>query len=194
GWAKLLRHVALVTVNGEPASINSGGELNLQITAGLITQLRSIPFGTALEITPRYDSRTGRIEVRIRAEVSELTPPLVGNIPGRSRTELSTLVNLQLGQSIMLGGLTSKSVQQSQSGWPGLSQIPIVGALFGTNIRREDGQENYVFVVPTVTQAVSRSQQDRIREALRIYESFGGFGGRSLGEIELIEPAPQGYQ
>jgi type II secretory pathway component GspD/PulD (secretin) len=131
------------------------------VTAGLQTQLRTIRFGTIIEMTPRYDSGSGRVEVQIRADVSELTPPVTGSIPGRSRTEVRTLVNLELGQSIMLGGLTSRSAQSSQSGLPGLSQIPILGVLFGTNSRREDAQENFVFVVPTVTQAVGRAQIGR---------------------------------
>ncbi len=194
GWARLLRQAVLVTVNGEAASIDAGGEINIVVTAGLQTQLRTIRYGTIIEMTPRYDSGSGRIEVQIRADVSELTPPVTGNIPGRSRTEVRTLVNLELGQSIMLGGLTSRSTQQSQTGLPGLSQIPIVGVLFGTNQRHEEGQENFVFVVPTVTQAVGRAQQDRIREALRVYESFGSIGGSGLGDIELVEPTPPGYE
>ncbi|MFN7698779.1 MAG: hypothetical protein ACK5U8_12840 [Deltaproteobacteria bacterium] len=194
GWARLLRQAVLVTVNGEAASIDAGGEINIVVTAGLQTQLRTIRFGTIIEMTPRYDSGSGRVEVAIRADVSELTPPITGSIPGRSRTEVRTLVNLQLGQSIMLGGLTSRSTPQSQAGLPGLSQIPILGVLFGSNQRREDAQENFVFVVPTVTQAVGRAQQDRIREALRVYESFGSIGGSGLGDIELVEPSPPGYE
>lgn len=194
GWARLLRQAVLVTVNGEAASIDAGGEINIVVTAGLQTQLRTIRFGTIIEMTPRYDSGSGRVEVAIRADVSELTPPVTGNVPGRSRTEVRTLVNLELGQSIMLGGLTSRSTQQSQAGLPGLSQIPILGVLFGSNQRREDAQENFVFVVPTVTQAVGRAQQDRIREALRVYESFGSIGGSGLGDIELVEPSPPGYE
>ncbi|GAB4200413.1 MAG: hypothetical protein OHK0013_11420 [Sandaracinaceae bacterium] len=194
GWARLLRQAVLVTVNGEPASIDAGGEINIVVTAGLQTQLRTIRFGTIIQMTPRYDSSSRRVEVQVRADVSELTPPLVGNIPGRSRTEVQTLVNLELGQSIMLGGLTSHSATQSQTGLPGLSQIPILGVLFGSNSRREEAQENFVFIVPTVTQAVGRAQQDRIREALRVYESFGSIGGSGLGDIELVEPTPPGYE
>lgn len=194
GWARLLRQAALVTVNGEAASIDAGGEINIVVTAGLQTQLRTIRFGTIIQMTPRYDSSSRRVEVQVRADVSELTPPVSGNVPGRSRTEVQTLVNLELGQSIMLGGLTSHSAQQSQTGLPGLSQIPILGVLFGSNSRREEAQENFVFVVPTVTQAVGRAQQDRIREALRVYESFGSIGGSGLGDIELIEPTPPGYE
>ena len=194
GWARLLRQAVLVTVNGEAASIDAGGEINIVVTAGLQTQLRTIQFGTIIEMTPRYDPNSGRIEVQIRADVSDLTPPGVGStIPGRTRTEVRTLVNLELGQSIALGGLTSRSTTQSQNGIAGLSQIPILGVLFGTNTRQEENQENFVFVVPTVTQAVGRAQQDRIREALRVYESFGSIGASGLGDIELVEPSPPGY-
>lgn len=196
GWARLLRQAVLVTVNGETASIDAGGEVNILVNSGFQAQLRRIQYGTIIEMTPRYDPNSGRIEVQISADVSDLTPPSTAGstVPGRTRTSVHTLVNLELGQSIALGGLTSRSTTQSQNGIAGLSQIPILGVLFGTNTRRDEAQENFVFIVPTVTQAVGRAQQDRIREALRVYESFGSIGASGLGDIELVEPSPPGYQ
>lgn len=194
GWFRLLRQAVLVTANGTEATLNSGGEVNVQITSALTTGVRRIQFGTILTMTPRYDSGTRRIEIALRADVSELTPPEFSGIPGRTRTTLATTVNLELGQSIMLGGLTLRNARQSQTGLPGLSQIPILGVLFGTNARDDTNQESLLFIVPTVVQAVPRASSDRIAEALRIYESFGSIGGPGLGDVELIEPTPPGYE
>ena len=83
---------------------------------------------------------------------------------------------------------------QSASGLPGLSQIPIIGVLFGVNERVESTSESLLFIVPTVVQPVPRAQADRISEALRVYESFGSIGGPGLGDIELFEPSPPGYE
>jgi pilus assembly protein CpaC len=195
GWARLLRQAMLVTANGQQAEINSGGEINY-IVQGAIGggQIQRIEFGSQIEVTPRYDPETRRIEVTIQTEVSDLTEAGNSGIPGRTRTALSTVVNLELGQSIVLGGLTSRNSRESQGGLPGLSQIPIVGVLFGTNQRSDDNVENLLFIVPTVVQAVPRAQADRIAEALRIYERFGSIGGPGLGDIEMIEPSPPGYE
>ena len=36
--------------------------------------------------------------------------------------------------------------------------------------------------------------QDRITEALHVYEDYGSIGGHGLGDIELIEPSPPGFE
>lgn len=194
GWARLLRQAMLVTANGQQAEINSGGEVNIVVSGGFGGQIQRIEFGSIIEVTPRYDPQTRRIEIAIEADVSDLTESGQSQVPGRTRTTLNTVVNLELGQSIVLGGLVSRSSRESQGGLPGLSQIPILGVLFGTNQRQDENIENLLFIVPTVVQAVPRAQSDRIAEALRIYERYGSIGGPGLGSIELIEASPPGYE
>jgi len=195
GWARLLRQAMVVTANGTEAQIDSGGEVNFRVVGGLAATIQRIQFGSNIQFTPRYDSQTRRIEIQITAEISDLTEAAdAGGIPGRTRTTVQSVVNLELGQSIVLGGLVSRASRESQGGLPLLSQIPILGVLFGVNQRRDENTENLLFVVPTVVQAVPRAQADRITEALRIYERFGSIGGPGLNEIELIEPSPPGYE
>ncbi len=194
GWARILRQAMLVTANGQEAELSSGGEVNFQIVTQFTAQIQRIEFGSAIHVTPRYDSESRRIEVAVEADISELTPANESGIPGRTTTHVETTVNLELGQAIVLGGFTARTARQSQSGLPGLSQIPILGVLFGTNQRQDENVENLMFIVPTVVQAVSRAQSDRIAEALRVYESFGSIGGPGTGDIELIEPSPPGYE
>jgi pilus assembly protein CpaC len=194
GWARLLRQGMVVSANGEQSIINTGGEINILVQTGFTQSVQRIEFGTQIQMTPHYDPDSRRIEISLAADVSELTPPVSGPIPGRIRTQLSTLVNMELGQSIVLGGLVSRSTNESQGGLPGLSQIPIVGVLFGTNVRHEENIENFLFIVPTVVQSVPRAQADRITEALHVYEDYGSIGGHGLGDIELIEPSPPGFE
>lgn len=194
GWTRILRHAMVVTANGEEASIDAGGEQNFRVVGGLAAEIRTIRFGSIVTMTPRYDSSTRRIEIAVNADISELTPPVDSNIPGRSRTVVDTVVNLELGQSIVLGGLVGATARESQGGLPGLSQIPILGVLFGTNNRSEERVESFIFIIPTVVQAVPRADADRITEALRVYNDFGSIGGHGLDDIELIEPSPPGYE
>ena len=194
GWARLIRQGMVVSANGEQSILHTGGEVNILVQTGFTQSVQRIEFGTQIQMTPHYDPDTRRIEISLAADVSELTPPVSGPIPGRIRTQLSTLVNMELGQSIVLGGLVSRSTHEAQGGLPGLSQIPIVGVLFGTNVRHEENIENFLFIVPTVVQSVPRAQADRITEALHVYEEYGSIGGHGLGDIELIEPSPPGFE
>ena len=81
-------------------------------------------------MTPRYDAQSGRVEISIEADLSELTDPASpGGPPGRRRTQLESVANMEPGQALVMSGVESRSEQEVQGGLPGLSQIPIVGVL-----------------------------------------------------------------
>ncbi len=183
GWARLYRQASLVTVNGQQAQISIGGEVNVVLAGSLQNTLEQIEFGTQLTCTPRYDAETGRIEIAVNADVSDLTDDHGTGFPGRSVSTLNTLVNLELGQAVVLGGVISRAEARTKSGLPGLSQIPILGALFGSHSRRFEESETLLFIVPTVTEPVPLQQRNRIQEAIRMYEEFDG----GVDEIELVE-------
>jgi pilus assembly protein CpaC len=190
GWARLRRQAMLVTANGTPARFNTGGEVNVLVQGALVAEIRSIEFGSELRMTPRYDSTSGRIEIQMNADLSELSAPQnPGDPPGRRRTELQSVVNLEPGQAIIMSGIVSRSEAETQGGLPGLSQIPIVGVLFGSNQRRGEHTTNLLFIVPTIVQAVPRRERDYIREALEVYERFSGH----IHDVELFERVPPGY-
>lgn len=185
GWARVLRQAALITANGNEATFESGGEVNFQIAGALSTAIHRIPFGTNLTVMPRYDHDTGRVELHVTTEITDLTNDSSGSgLPGRTISHLETAVNLELGQSLVLAGLTSDSEGSSRSGLPGFSQIPILGALFGTHAARHERIRNVLFLVPTVVDTVSAQARSHIGDALRIYEDFSG----DTDESYLIDP------
>ncbi|GAB5547379.1 MAG: pilus assembly protein N-terminal domain-containing protein [Sandaracinaceae bacterium] len=190
GWARLRRQAMLVTANGTPASFSGGGEVNIIVSGALAARLEKIEYGSVLRMTPRFDAQTGRIEIAMEADLSELTDPAsAGGPPGRRVTHLETVVNMEPGQAMMMSGLVSRSELESQGGLPGLSQIPILGVFFGSNQRRGEATQNVLFVVPTIVQSVPRQQRDYIREALETYQRFSGF----IHEYEMFEATPPGY-
>jgi len=190
GWARVRRQAMVVTANGTPASFSGGGEVNIIVVGPLTSEIRTIEFGSELRMTPRFDAQSGRIEIAMQAELSELTDPASpGGPPGRRVTALESVVNMEPGQAMMMSGLVSRSELESQGGLPGLSQIPILGVFFGSNVRRGDATQNVLFVVPTIVQSVPRQQRDYIREALETYQRFSGF----IHEYEMFEATPPGY-
>lgn len=190
GWARLRRQAMLVTANGTESRLNSGGEVNIIVTAGLSVRLETIEFGSEVRMTPRYDASSQRLEVILEADLSELTEPFSpGGPPGRRRTRLNAVANMQPGQAMMMSGIVSRSEQESQGGLPGLSQIPILGVLFGTNARQGEATQNVLFIIPTIVQAVPRQQRNYIREALETFQRFEGF----IHEVEMFERTPPGY-
>lgn len=174
GWARVLKQSAVITANGNEASFTSGGENNFQIQGALVAEIRKIAFGTNVHILPRYDVETGRIELSVRADVSELTTTQGTPIPGRIVSTLETVVNLELGQSLVLAGLSSENNLNDKTGLPGLSQIPILGLLFGSHQRKDEHVENLIFIVPTVIDAVPMQMRNRVTEAVNLYHNYSG--------------------
>ena len=174
GWAKVMRQAAVVTANGEKASFAGGGEVNIAIKSAMTTGIQKIPYGSQIDVEPVYDSKSGRIELRLHADVSELESDQGTGVPGRTTATLDTIVNLELGQSLILGGLTAKSERRSKSGFPVLSQIPILGVFFGSHAYASTDTENVVIIVPSVVDAVSMQDRKRLDNALKRYRDYSG--------------------
>jgi pilus assembly protein CpaC len=204
GWAKVLKHSTVVTSNGSEAKFESGGEQNYFVSNDLTASLAQIEFGTRVRALPRFDTQTNELEVRLVAEVMDLTPPVSAgtNLPGRNVSKLEAVVKLKLGQSIVLSGIHSRSERKSTSGLPWLSEIPILGAFFGSAGNTDDEVEGAMFVVPSVVDAVSRGAREIVDEAAQQYEQYSGdldeanLWDESAGHPARFEraPAPAGQR
>ncbi|MFM5886218.1 MAG: type II and III secretion system protein family protein, partial [Novosphingobium sp.] len=107
-------------------------------------------FGVSLAYTPVVLAN-GRISMRVRPEVSELSSQgaitLNGfQVPALTVRRAETTIELGSGQSFMIAGLMSNSAQNTLKKMPGAGDIPILGSLFrSTNFQR--GESELVIVV-----------------------------------------------
>ena len=85
----------------------------------------------------------------------------------------------------MLAGLTARSAAKNRAGLPLLSQIPVIGALFGSHGARQEEVQNLVFIVPSIVDIVGLGARNQIREALKAYDQYAG----DLRETSLASPA-----
>lgn len=195
GWAKVVDQARIVTANGEEGRYSSGGEINVRVAEGLGADLEKIVFGTSITSRASYDEVTGRIEGHIKAEVSKITSTSVDGIPGLARVQVETAINLELGQSLAVGGLFADDEQEEMRGLPLLSEIPIIGYFFGSKGFRQQHFENVIFIVPTLVGAAGLEQRDRVAEAFRIYREYEGDTDEEkdfwkLGQDTIIRPTP----
>jgi pilus assembly protein CpaC len=174
GWAKVLRQASVLTSNGTEANFDSGGEQNFSANTGLTVGVQRIVFGTNVTVLPRYDSGSGQIDVKVVSDISDLTAPVSGSLPGRIFSKLTTNVALKLGQGLVLSGLNSQTHNHSVTGLPLLSSIPVIGLLFASHADTETATENAMFIIPSVVETVPRSAQSMIGAALKEYHNFSG--------------------
>jgi len=188
GWAKVLKQATVITTNGNEASFSSGGEVNVPVTSGFAATIQQITYGTNVRVLPRFDPKTRNVEVKVDANVADLTPSLQTDLPGRSTSELSTLVFLKLGQSLVLSGIKTSTERHAINGVPLLSAIPVLGVLFGSHQNQAEEVEGAVFIVPSVVEAVPLSKFDIVDDALKQYEEFGSTGQSILGDLDDVKP------
>jgi pilus assembly protein CpaC len=176
GWAKVMKQSSIITSNGELALLNSGGELNFRINSFGSTSagLAKLPFGTNVSCLPRYDSTSKEIELKLIAEVAELTSNQGGDVPGRNLNRVEVILNMKLGQALILGGFKSFSQTHDIQGIPLLSAIPVLGILFGSHSDLKTEVENAMFVVPSVVDTVPKSALDLIKNATAQFKDYSG--------------------
>jgi pilus assembly protein CpaC len=187
GWAKVLKQATVITTNGNEATFENGGEVNVQITSGFTTQIHEIQFGANISVLPRFDPATRNIEIKVKADMADLTPPSAGSpLPGRATSKLSTLVFLKLGQSLVLSGIRTRNERHLITGLPLLSRIPVLGVLFGSHSDATEETEGAVFIVPSVVESLPKSSYDIVNEAMKQYEDYSG----DIDEVKSYPKTP----
>lgn len=191
GWAKVLKQTSVVTTSGSEATFDNGGEQNFAVASGLTSDIKPISFGTNVTVLPRFDSVTRELEIKVNATVSDLTAPgSTSSLPGKKTAKVSTFVHLKLGQGLVLSGIRSSSTTHSVQGIPLLSQIPVLGVLFGGHSNSDTELEGAVFIVPSIVESSPRKAHDLVRTSLETYLRYGG----SIDEVESYLHAPPDYR
>jgi pilus assembly protein CpaC len=175
GVMKTLAEPMLTAVSGEKATFRVGGEFNL-VTGqdvdpdnGQITyDISKIEYGIGLEFQPVVLS-PGRISLKIRTQVSEPTTEGSaalsggGRRPGTNMLSIrkrlaDTTVELPSGGSMMIAGLVRDDVRQAVDGLPGLSKLPVLGALFRSRSFERNETELVIIVTPYLARPVARAE------------------------------------
>jgi type II secretory pathway component GspD/PulD (secretin) len=154
GDAKLVASPNVRVISGETGEVNIGEKISttqssLSIpgtattsgtTASAISSLTSQTqysyedVGVKIKVVPRVHFNDD-ITLQIESSVTTLKS---GSTPGRpdlGKREIKTITRLQDGETAVFGGLLKEEEQKSLQGVWGLTDIPILGKLFGNNYK-----------------------------------------------------------
>lgn len=160
GLVTTLSEPNLTALSGETAEFLAGGEFPIPLSQGLgTTTVEYKNYGVSLAYTPTVLSN-GRISIRVRPEVSELSSQgavtLNGfQIPALTIRRAETTIELGSGQSFMIAGLMSNSSQNTIDRVPGVGELPILGNLFRSTEFRRGETELVIVVTPYLVQPVN---------------------------------------
>jgi pilus assembly protein CpaC len=156
GVIRTLAKPNLIAMSGEEANFLAGGEFPYPVPQGQnIVTVDFRTYGVKLNVTPTVEDN-GEIRLKIAPEVSQLDPAhslIVDGIslPALITSKASTTVELKDGQSFAIAGLFQQGYNNTLDQFPGLANLPVLGALFrSTNFQRQQ-TELIIIVTPRMT-------------------------------------------
>lgn len=169
---------SLVVLNNKTATINVGQQIPVTSavintgtgtnTSASYTQYRQT--GITLTVTPRVNPG-GLVFMEVSQEDS--TPgaadEAVGDNVSVNQRIIQSEIAVQSGQTVVLGGLIKQTDTVGKAGVPGLSRIPVIGGLFGSQSRSSGRQELLVLITPRVLQSAqdARDLTDEYKRKFR---------------------------
>jgi general secretion pathway protein D len=154
---KILSNPSLVVVDNGDASFEVGDQV--PVTTGSATVLSAnnaivntvdyVNTGVILHVQPHVNYN-GSVLLDIDQLVSTVPQNNTSLTPTISQREVKSSISVISGQTVLLAGMIQDQQQKSRAGVPILSQLPYVGAAFGTTGKSQVRTELIMFIRPTI--------------------------------------------
>lgn len=195
----------LMVKSGEEASIDVGTEvptISSQSTSpiqsgGNSNILQTVQYrktGILLNIKPVIYS-DDRVDLELRQEVSEAQPVGANSAissPAIFNRSISTSLSLKDGSAIMIAGLMSQKLTNSNSGIPFLKDIPLLGNAFKSTTRNDTKTEMVLMIVPYILE--TDTQVDELSRSLSQRFELIELPYTQAPDVQVVPSVPVGEQ
>lgn len=170
GVSNVISHPFIVTKNNVKGrenlvTIRRGYGRNVSSGGNVTVKVEDYPAKVSVEITPRISS-LDRLNMQIRVEVSNFTSPIGTTSQNTDFTTTNRIVEtnatMSAGQVLILGGLTQDTETETETKWPLLGDIPVIGPLFFRGATKSKIKNNLAIIVhPTIVNPKLRAGQQK---------------------------------
>lgn len=205
GTTNILSSPSIVTLDNEEANVTVGQEVpfvtgsyanaNGGNAPGAINPFQTIErkdVGLKLSVTPQINTGS-TVLLKLKLEVSSLAAGATGAADLiTNKRSLADTVMVEDGQVLVLGGLVDDSSTESTRGIPGLSAIPILGALFRSQASGGTKRNLMVFLAPHILRGseqadyYTRRKYEQLERQLPLQAEFLK---NSFGQLLVLPPA-----
>jgi pilus assembly protein CpaC len=168
GIIRILAEPNIMAISGQSASFLSGGKIFIPVpqagaSGGTTITLEEKRFGVGLTFTPTVLDGN-RVNLKLASEVSDLSQSgaaftTVGGVtsvlPSITSRSIDTTVQLGDGQSFVIAGLIKNNMNEALSKFPGLGEVPVMGALFRSTEFQTDQTELMFVVTPRLVKPLT---------------------------------------
>lgn len=204
GLVRTLAEPNLTAVSGEAAKFLAGGEFPVPVAQDNTGQIsvEFKPFGVGLGFTPVVMSG-GRIALKLSTEVSELTTEGAFSsrnaatsttlvIPALTVRRAETAVELPSGGSMMIAGLLQEKTRQNLDSLPGMTTLPVLGALFRSRDYLAGETELVIIVTPYIVQATAPGRMQTPVDGMKVADDVSTLVMGQLTKAYKATPPAQG--
>ena len=182
GSSNIISTPSLITMNNEEAEVKVTQEIPLITgsyssstaavggTTSPFTTIQREEVGTILKVTPHINEGNS-VQLKIEQEDSSPGAKLTNSADiSTNKRSIKTTVLIEDGGIIVLGGLMSDTVSESQDRVPGLGAIPLLGNLFKSRSGSRQKKNLMVFIRPKIlrdadaTESTSESKYNEVRQ------------------------------
>lgn len=188
GDVTILSRPTILAANNEVAEILVGSQRPfIQVQRALptdapirdqVVQFKDV--GTRLKVQPTI-SDDGYVALQVSQEINAATAEVAFDAPVISTRSIQTQLLIRDGHTAVLGGLTDRQHDMTRSGVPILSSIPVIGGLFGRQVKRSVETELYLFLTTRVIRTDDDLDEvsDEVGQATRALKEQGTRFNRS---------------
>lgn len=194
---EVLARPTLAAIEGLPSEFFSGTNLNAAVVStNSLGNASAVPvdkrFGVKLAVTPVF-LPNGMVKLKVDAQRTFLNAN-VDSAGFAYRLEISETTSnanvvMNMGDTLVLSGLSEKESSSSRTGVPGLQDVPMVQYLFSTK-RNSDFQRSVLILItpraPIYTSKSERGQSAAMSDSMRALREKLGFSARTPSSIESI--------
>jgi pilus assembly protein CpaC len=169
GLVRVLAEPNIMAISGQQASFLSGGKIFIPVArdpgfGGFTTiTLEEKEFGIGVKFTPTVLGGS-RINLKMVSEVSDLSQTgspftsvngVTSVLPSFTVRRADTTVQLNDGQSFVIAGLIKNNSTETIKRFPGLGEVPVLGALFRSSEFQTDQTELMFVITPRLVKPLA---------------------------------------
>jgi len=190
---RILANPQLRTTEGVPAQARFGERVPVPVTTfapiaagGVqtqpITSFNYEPIGVNIDITPRMH-HDDAVSLALKVDLSSISGKGFGDLQTFGSRQINTVIRLKDGETNMLAGLIRDEERTSLAGWPGLSDIPVIGKLFSYNHKETQETDIILTLTPHIVRVLNLTAEDL--QPFRVGRDAAG-----AGLADIVPPLP----
>lgn len=174
-----------ISIDRTEATDNAGAQTDIT------SEIRNVPVGVLVNVLPSIDLERRTISMAVRPTVTSIDDRIVdpgvafviaecgadcsslapSKIPQLNVQEVDSVVQVDSGQAVIMGGLLQDKVTATDDGVPVMSEVPMLGSLFKQHTDSVSKTELVIFLKATILDAPSGSVHNTDRDLYRMFSS-----------------------